>query len=206
MPQLDLITLSTQISVMFFFGWSVFVVILNLILPQYFILNHSKKMFWFYLNNLITQIKLYVYLNYVSLLVFFDILAKNVLKKSILIKSLVEKFSKYTLNSVKPKINFFLFFQKFFFEKIKKNLVSLTKNSIEKNLSKIFFQKNSGNSFVQKYILNFYNDFFLTERQKITLMVAEMNKFWTFEDKIYIKNETNFVYNTKTIFNSDLIC
>jgi len=43
MPQLDLLTLSIQVSVMIFYGWGVFVIILNLILPQYFILNHSKK-------------------------------------------------------------------------------------------------------------------------------------------------------------------
>ena len=68
MPQLDLLTFSIQISVTFFFGWGLFLTFVNLVLPQYLIINLAQKYLWKYLNNLISRIKLFAYLSYVHLL------------------------------------------------------------------------------------------------------------------------------------------
>ena len=68
MPQLDLLTLSLQISVTFFFGWGLFLSLVNFLLPQYLIVNLAKKYLWRYLNDLLSKMKLFAYLSYAHLL------------------------------------------------------------------------------------------------------------------------------------------
>merc|ERR1712053_23439 len=57
---------------------------LNLILPQYLLLNHSKKLLWFYLNNLIVKVKYYAFLTYAHGVVALSSFVKALLQKYLL--------------------------------------------------------------------------------------------------------------------------
>ena len=142
MPQLDLLTLSVQISAIIFFSWGLLITMLNLILPQYLVLNHSKKLLWFYLNNLIVKVKYYAFLTYAHGVVAFDSFVKSLLQKVNLLKTLIGNFTKLVFKRLRKRKILFAFLKVFFFEK----LFFLNDNSIKKN---------SINTFGQKYKLSF---------------------------------------------------
>ena len=117
-----------------------FVILLNLILPQYLVLNYSKKLFWFYLNDLIIKIKFFFNLAYVHAIIASTFFVKSMLKKIKTIKLFIDSFSKKYLKFF--KLNFTSFIKIFFY----KNIFLLNNNSLKKNLI---------NTFGQKYKLNF---------------------------------------------------
>ena len=95
MPQLDLLTLSVQVSAIIFFSWGLLITMLNLILPQYLLLNHSKKLLWFYLNNLIVKVKYYAFLTYAHGVIALSSFVKALLQKVVLLSPpTLEKLSK----------------------------------------------------------------------------------------------------------------
>jgi len=143
MPQLDLLTLSVQVSAIIFFSWGLLITMLNLILPQYLLLNHSKKLLWFYLNNLIVKVKYYAFLTYGHAILALDIFVKSLLQKVLLLKPLIGNFTKIVFKRLRQKKVLLSFLKVFFYEK----LFFLNDNSIKKN---------SINSFGQKHKLNFF--------------------------------------------------
>jgi len=118
MPQLDLLTLSVQVSAILFFSWGLLITMLNLILPQYLVLNHSKKLLWFYLNNLIVKVKYYAFLTYAHGVVAFDSFVNFLLQKVSLLKTLIGNFTKLVFKRFRKKTVLFSFLKIFFYEKI----------------------------------------------------------------------------------------
>ena len=205
MPQLDLLTLSVQVSAIIFFSWGLLITMLNLILPQYLVLNHSKKLLWFYLNNLIVKVKYYAFLTYAHGVVAFDSFVKSLLQKVNLLKTLIGNFTKLVFKRLRKRKILFAFLKVFFFEKLFfLNDNSIKKNSIntfgQKYKLNFFFKKNSTYTFVQKYLLNFSNKFNLTKRKRLTIMLKEGLHAWTFEDRARVKNVKQVVLNTTPIF------
>ena len=115
MPQLDLLTLSVQISAIIFFSWGLLITMLNLILPQYLVLNYSKKLLWFYLNNLIVKVKYYAFLTYAHGVVAFDSFVKSLLQKVNLLKTLIGNFTKLVFKRLRKRKILFAFLKVFFF-------------------------------------------------------------------------------------------
>jgi len=118
MPQLDLLTLSVQVSAIIFFSWGLLITMLNLILPQYLLLNHSKKLLWFYLNNLIVKVKYYAFLTYAHGVVALSSFVKALLQKVVLLKALIGNFTKLVFKRLRKKKYLFSFLKVFFFEKL----------------------------------------------------------------------------------------
>jgi len=115
MPQLDLLTLSVQVSAIIFFSWGLLITMLNLILPQYLLLNHSKKLLWFYLNNLIVKVKYYAFLTYAHGVVALSSFVKALLQKVVLLKALIGNFTKLVFKRLRKKKIFIFFFKSLFF-------------------------------------------------------------------------------------------
>jgi len=205
MPQLDLLTLSVQVSAIIFFSWGLLITMLNLILPQYLLLNHSKKLLWFYLNNLIVKVKYYAFLTYGHAILALDIFVKSLLQKVLLLKPLIGNFTKIVFKRLRQKKVLLSFLKVFFYEK----LFFLNDNSIKKNTINsfgqkhklnFFFKKNSTYASIQKYLLSFSNKFNLTKRKRLTIMLKEGLHAWTFEDRARVKNVKQVVLNTTPIF------
>jgi len=205
MPQLDLLTLSVQVSAIIFFSWGLLITMLNLILPQYLLLNHSKKLLWFYLNNLIVKVKYYAFLTYGHAILALDIFVKSLLQKVLLLKPLIGNFTKIVFKRLRQKKVLLSFLKVFFYEK----LFFLNDNSIKKNTINsfgqkhklnFFFKKNSTYASIQKYLLSFSNKFNLTKRKRLTIMLKEGLHAWTFEDRARVKNIKTVVSNATPIF------
>jgi len=205
MPQLDLLTLSVQVSAIIFFSWGLLITMLNLILPQYLLLNHSKKLLWFYLNNLIVKVKYYAFLTYGHAILALDIFVKSLLQKVLLLKPLIGNFTKIVFKRLRQKKVLLSFLKVFFYEK----LFFLNDNSIKKNTINsfgqkhklnFFFKKNSTYASIQKYLLSFSNKFNLTKRKRLTIMLKEGLHAWTFEDRALVKNIKTIAANATPIF------
>lgn len=205
MPQLDLLTLSVQVSAIIFFSWGLLITMLNLILPQYLLLNHSKKLLWFYLNNLIVKVKYYAFLTYGHAILALDIFVKSLLQKVLLLKPLIGNFTKIVFKRLRQKKVLLSFLKVFFYEK----LFFLNDNSIKKNTINsfgqkhklnFFFKKNSTYASIQKYLLSFSNKFNLTKRKRLTIMLKEGLHAWTFEDRARVKIIKTVVSSTTPIF------
>ena len=205
MPQLDLLTLSVQVSAIIFFSWGLLITMLNLILPQYLLLNHSKKLLWFYLNNLIVKVKYYAFLTYGHAILALDIFVKSLLQKVLLLKPLIGNFTKIVFKRLRQKKVLLSFLKVFFYEKLFfLNDNSIKKNSInsfgQKHKLNFFFKKNSTYASIQKYLLSFSNKFNLTKRKRLTIMLKEGLHAWTFEDRARVKNIKTVVSNATPIF------
>ena len=205
MPQLDLLTLSVQVSAIIFFSWGLLITMLNLILPQYLLLNHSKKLLWFYLNNLIVKVKYYAFLTYGHAILALDIFVKSLLQKVLLLKPLIGNFTKIVFKRLRQKKVLLSFLKVFFYEK----LFFLNDNSIKKNTINsfgqkhklnFFFKKNSTYASIQKYLLSFSNKFNLTKRKRLTIMLKEGLHAWTFEDRARVKITKTVVSQATPIF------
>ena len=206
MPQLDLITISTQVSVMIFFGWGLFCVFLGLILPQYFVMNRAKYCFWLYLNRVISIVKLFCNLSYVHILDALNFYIKVSLNKILLVKKLSKNFSEKILKNFKIKKNIFFYFKIFIYKQIFFNYENISnENSTnifgQKHKLNFFNKENSTYVFVQKYLLNFLNRYKLTKRKRKKIAIREVTPFWTLEDRIFLKNTLTEITELKKIFN-----
>jgi hypothetical protein len=195
MPQLDIITISIQTIFIFYSIFSLLLVMQGLLFPDYFILNFSKKVLWYNLNTLITQIKYYTYLNYSHLIVAISFFIKTNFENLNTLKFLIENFSIHFLNNFKRSILMYL--NLFLYKTITfKNLSFIEKSNIrnlgqQKKLN-FFFRKKTIGMFlisynVEKFMITFFN-IFTSKRRRRKIEIKAGIKYWTLEDKIFIKN------------------
>ena len=205
MPQLDLLTFSIQISVMFFFGWNLLSTIINLILPQYILTNFIKIKLWFYLNSVIIFTKFYNFIIYADLISYLTHYIKKITLKIKFIKLISNNFYK----NMKIKKRFFkfqnLFFKLYSFKKINllNNNVFLKEYLIilgQSTKLNFFFKKSLIYIFIQKYKLNFFNKFNFTERKLKRVTLKKATRHWCWDDNIYLKIKKKIYFNKKLIF------
>ena len=92
----------------------------------------------------------------------------------------------------------FFFYKKIYLSNksiIKKNSINTFGQNYKLNF---FIKKNSIYNFGQKYKLNFINNFNKSKRIRRQIMLKEMMRFWTLEDRIFLKykidDKGNFEY------------
>ena len=211
MPQLDIITISVQTVFIFYSIFSLLLVTQGLLFPDYLTLNISKKIFWNFLNTLITQIKYYTYLKYSHLISAVSFFIRISVESLYTLKFLTENFSISFLNIFKQNtliyLNLFLY----------KNM-SFSAFSDSEKLSLISFgQKKASNFFLKKIKVGFslfsfkikknyieILNIFLSKRRRRKIEVKAGIKYWTLEDKIFIKRTSrNTFFGNKYIFKLD---
>ena len=174
MPQLDILIFSLQISIIFFLGWSVYILLSSLILSQYLSYNLFKKIFWFNIISLINFSKLSLTQSFIHLI--------NL--SSQLLNLIVGFLDFYKLGATVFTTSFLKRILKNNFYKIKiifLNLISYENKFGEKCYFNFLILKNPKNIF-NKFISNKFKN----KRAPLRLMVKFTRKYRLEEDETVI--------------------
>ena len=147
MPQLDFLTFSLQVGIILWVFWSLYLSIVSLILPQYLLIDNSKKHLWVELKSYLVLVKSY------SMNTFFEFICFT--NKMLEILSLYLKNLKFlrtflTYNFLKLILKSYTLEK--FLEILNFSNINLIDNTFgQKNKLNFLLIKNSTYSFVQKY-------------------------------------------------------
>ena len=111
-------------------------------------------------------------------------------------------FTKNILKLFRTRIGFNLILKMFFYKKtFLLNNNSSNNNSInilgQKYRLNFYMKRNSIYTFGQKYLLGFFNYFYKSKRIRRQIMLKEVMKFWTLEDRIFLKYKIDAKGNFK---------
>ena len=179
MPQLDLLTFSLQVGIIFWLSWSLYLVLSTLILSQYLSYNLFKKLDWISIVDFLINMKYHSVSSYLHLLnintryikFFFNFLNFYKIFTSKLMKTL-RKFLR--LNLRKYLNSFFVMFSFL-------NLISFEHNFGQKYNLNFLLIRNLNYIFVQNYVQKKLN------LKKKTLQKKNLNIYVNLILKIFLK-------------------
>ena len=185
MPQLDSITFSLQVGLFFWLFWSLYIIVVVLILPQYLLVDFTKNLLWKEISALLIVVKLYTLTIFADFVFVYNRVINSI---KLYLKNLKFLRTFLTYNFLK------LILKNYMLEKFSKTLnflnIILIDNIFEqKNKWSFLTLKNSIYSFVQKYyLLKLYlkvnkTKLILNEQLEYRLEIDEVVKTFRF-DKI----------------------
>ena len=171
MSQLDILIFFIQIGLFFWLSWSLILVISNLVLPHYLMLNQSKNVFWFNLNNILLILKMF----YILLKLFYIRFFNKHLKTLLIFFKNINNF--FFLK----EINMYFFFKIFhYYDLTFFNRFFLVSKIKKIKLNFLLFKKKK-----YKFILRFLNLNLNLKEIKI-IFIKRKIRFRSFFDKITI--------------------
>lgn len=194
MPQLDVITLSIQISVIFFVSYNIYFLIIYIIMPQYLALNKSQFIFWKTLTRLVMLFKFSMFLSCIQLFLLGSRLSKfhKAFSKKIkgLGKCMISNFLRFVLKKRKFA-RLFIVLQIFSF--LKTNLSLMESNSTNKS----DFSKTEG---WNSLLLRRYNKtIFKRKLPREYLLIKETMEIRFLDDQVLLHNLVEYPKSGKTL-------